>query len=601
MENLEKVLVSLKDSRPVVKIGWTGENDARGIIWDISKWQEVYGDGICTLLNQRETDDAPYPCSITIDGKFAVWQVADADLGTGGNGKCQLIYQVGEEVVAKSPVYKTLAERSLGGVTIVETPDWVLQVIQAGADAVDAAERAEDAAKKAEDTADGATEAVNSAATAGIQAVNAAGQAAIGAVGNAQTSAVAAVNDAKNAGVQAVNDEKKTAVEAVQGVQAQATEAVETAGNQALQDISDAKTSATGAVNTAGENAVNSVNSAGQTAVENAQTAITTAKNQAVSDVQAAEQSAVEKVQEAQTAGVQAVENVGTTEVEKIAQTGDQRYAPIESAIKVSGYSDGLVSLSPTIPWYLQDLKIYGKSTQDGTPSPETPIPIVNAGTDGQIEVTINDGGNQSQTLILKTLNGLPGIPVDSGGNYTDENGQQWVCDTIDLDRGVYEKRLEHYMHSDLDFRKDFYNDLTETEIHRFSTLSNPLWKNRVKALCNIFVWKYNESKINVNFQTEENRIRVYLDSTIETVEQAAQYLAEKNTEFLVQLETPVEIPLSDDEIVAYNVLKSYTGTTNISASDNCGVQTSAVADGTKYLENVMNRISALEQNAIGS
>lgn len=588
-------------------------------------------------------------------------------------------------------------------------------MIQAGADAVDAAERAEDAAKKAEDTADGATEAINSAATAGIQAVNAAGQAAIGAVGNAQTSAVAAVNDAKNAGVQAVNDEKKTAVEAVQGVQAQATEAVETAGNQALQDISDAKTSATGAVNTAGENAVNSVNSAGQTAVENAQTAITTAKNQAVSDVQAAEQSAVEKVQEAQTAGVQAVENAGTTEVEKIAQTGDQRYAPIESAIKVSGYSDGLVSLSPTIPWYLQDLKIYGKSTQDRTPSPENPTPIVSAGESGNINIDVTgaqqlpnvsiknyyvnssgtsvgiSNGNYSkifnpvigktyyfrrkshgtrfrlacieelpqvggdaglirteayaindtaqelsikavskyiainlesedafdelmvslqnytnyqpyqfQSFIFSTPNGLPGIPVDSGGNYTDENGQQWVCDTIDLDRGVYEKRLEHYMYSDLDFRKDFYSDVTGTEIHRFSTLPNTLWKNRVKALCNIFVWKYNESKVKVNFQTEEKRVRVYLDSSIETVEQAAQYLAEKNTEFLIQLETPVEIPLSDDEIAAYNVLKSYTGTTNISASDNCGVQTSAVADGTKYLENVMNRISALEQNAIG-
>ena len=32
------------------------------------------------------------------------------------------------------------------------------------------------------------------------------------------------------------------------------------------------------------------------------------------------------------------------------------------------------------------------------------------------------------------TLTGdLPGIPVDSGGNYTDPDGQQWVCDTIDV------------------------------------------------------------------------------------------------------------------------------------------------------------------------
>ena len=163
MNNLEKIVVSLKDSRPLVKIGWTGENDARGIVWDISTWQTIYGDGTCTLLNQREQDTAPYPCPVTIDGKFAVWQVADTDLGTGGNGKCQLIYTVSDETVAKSPVYKTLAERSLGGVTIVETPDWVLQVIQAGADAVDAAERAEESAESAAESAQTAMESVTNA------------------------------------------------------------------------------------------------------------------------------------------------------------------------------------------------------------------------------------------------------------------------------------------------------------------------------------------------------------------------------------------------------------------------------------------------------
>lgn len=36
----------------------------------------------------------------------------------------------------------------------------------------------------------------------------------------------------------------------------------------------------------------------------------------------------------------------------------------------------------------------------------------------------------------------LPGIPVTSGGNYTDSNGQQWICDEVDLERGVYIKRV---------------------------------------------------------------------------------------------------------------------------------------------------------------
>lgn len=49
----------------------------------------------------------------------------------------------------------------------------------------------------------------------------------------------------------------------------------------------------------------------------------------------------------------------------------------------------------------------------------------------------------REQLLTLPTPNGLPGIPVTSGGNYTDENGQQWVCDEVDLERGVKVQRVD--------------------------------------------------------------------------------------------------------------------------------------------------------------
>ena len=48
----------------------------------------------------------------------------------------------------------------------------------------------------------------------------------------------------------------------------------------------------------------------------------------------------------------------------------------------------------------------------------------------------------QPQTLTIQTPNGLPGIPVDSGGNYTDADGQQWICDEIDFKRGKYVQRV---------------------------------------------------------------------------------------------------------------------------------------------------------------
>lgn len=49
----------------------------------------------------------------------------------------------------------------------------------------------------------------------------------------------------------------------------------------------------------------------------------------------------------------------------------------------------------------------------------------------------------REQLLTLPTPTGLPGIPVTSGGNYTDSAGQQWVCDEVDLERGVKVQRVD--------------------------------------------------------------------------------------------------------------------------------------------------------------
>ena len=101
------------------------------------------------------------------------------------------------------------------------------------------------------------------------------------------------------------------------------------------------------------------------------------------------------------------------------------------------------VSVSDAFSAPLCGLTVYGKNTQDGTPTPDAPVPIVSAGDGGTITVTIGDGADERQTIALQTLNGLRGIPVTSGGNYTDPSGQQWVCDEVDLERGVRVQRVD--------------------------------------------------------------------------------------------------------------------------------------------------------------
>lgn len=46
----------------------------------------------------------------------------------------------------------------------------------------------------------------------------------------------------------------------------------------------------------------------------------------------------------------------------------------------------------------------------------------------------------EEQTATLPYI--LNAIPVSSGGNYTDQSGQQWICDEVDLERGVKVQRI---------------------------------------------------------------------------------------------------------------------------------------------------------------
>lgn len=257
-------------------------------------------------------------------------------------------------------------------------------------------------------------------------------------------------------------------------------------------------------------------------------------------------------------------------------------------------------------------LTVYGKSTQDGTPTPDAPVPIVSAGDGGTIAVKVtgknrippnlktNDviecfikkntlitlvfkgdlvskGGNilffsenneqqwfginignaeqhitlrinatkfkyllkdtisenvcltwnasspdyepyREQLLTLPTPNGLPGIPVTSGGNYTDQNGQQWICDEVDLERGVRVQRID----------------------------------------------------------------KTAFDST--------KTLAEQNA----ILATPIETPLTPAEIAAYKALAAYGPDTVVQAGDGAGVKLDYQRDVNIAIKNLEDAVASM-------
>ena len=288
----------------------------------------------------------------------------------------------------------------------------------------------------------------------------------------------------------------------------------------------------------------------------------------------------------------------------------DARYAPIAAAIRptVTGET---ISVNDSVEWPLQGLTVYGKSTQDGTPTPEAPIPIVSAGDGGTITVTVSDGAEQSQTLPVSTPNGLLGIPVDSGGNYTDADGQQWVCDEIDFTRGKYVQRFKLL---ELDGTEDWQRLETITsEVFRFYLTGTGIrnMKNNseiIRGLSTHYTTRspeqtytkstgFSASMYSANF--DGALLYVYDKNHNTTVEDWKSYLAAQKAagtpvKVVYELETPVEADIPEETIEAYKSLTTYAPVTNITtdSTPSAGLSVRYVADVQKYIDNKLNTIN---------
>ena len=209
-------------------------------------------------------------------------------------------------------------------------------------------------------------------------------------------------------------------------------------------------------------------------------------------------------------------------------------------------------------------LTVYGHSTQDGTPSPDNPVPIVSAGDEGEINVSVSDGGTQSQTLTLSTPGGLPGIPVDSGGNYTDESGQQWICDKIDLARGKYMQRVGSVLVDGTVNKFTASADNVFWNLKPFHTAPGAISGQRYLS---IYFSKdfFDANKPNEFIYVVSEKGQEYFD----TIEDLNAFCVEKNAEgnplIIYYPMDPIETDLPAEEIAAYKALHTYSPNTTVS------------------------------------
>lgn len=166
-------------------------------------------------------------------------------------------------------------------------------------------------------------------------------------------------------------------------------------------------------------------------------------------------------------------------------------------------------------------------------------------------EATSYEPYHNPQTLTLSTPNGLPGIMVTSGGNYTDENGQQWICDEVDFERGVYRQRIKHV---NVVFKKGASSSTHSGYRHMAGDIKN-LSREYTECLCNIATYSRDAAngKEGIRASGGYNALVLYYENlTNDTVPANVAYI----------LSDPIETPLSETDIAAYRALTTYKGTT---------------------------------------
>lgn len=205
----------------------------------------------------------------------------------------------------------------------------------------------------------------------------------------------------------------------------------------------------------------------------------------------------------------------------------------------------------------IQDMIIYGKSSQDGTPSPENPVEIKSVV--NPVVKLINEDGLKVQTVTLNNIT-LNAIPVSMGGNVT-INGQQYIADYVDVDRGKVVRNILKWRIANI--KKSFNNDVWHINISELGIDGSKIGLSNMFEIqnTNYAVEKYSELYISYEGISATLNMRGMTDKEFK------KWLSEKNPEVYNVLTVAEEIPITPEEASAFKQLMTYYPVTNISVN----------------------------------
>lgn len=236
------------------------------------------------------------------------------------------------------------------------------------------------------------------------------------------------------------------------------------------------------------------------------------------------------------------------------------------------------------------------------SPNPDYPQDIEVSGSDGSVEVkSASEDGTKSITAIILTPNGIAGIKVNSDGNYTDENGQQWICDEIVKyadGTGKRIKRINKVIADGVNLAFSKRRETNDNVAYEIDTNIIPAMKREysndsVPLMSSHFITMHYGNIVNADvmgiskFDELAGIVCGFgVNSELTTLELANNWLKTNNVTVYYQLETPVETPLTSEEIAEIEKLHTLYPVTNISNDADCGMKVKYIADSKNYIDN---------------
>lgn len=224
-----------------------------------------------------------------------------------------------------------------------------------------------------------------------------------------------------------------------------------------------------------------------------------------------------------------------------------------------------------------------------GIPSPNGDYPQeIRTISDFVVEVKNSMGEVATpQTLnIVIPDQGFYGIPVKSGGNYTDSTGQQWICDEFDFTNKKFIKRTGRIEFDGSSDENWILNSATAERTSFYINVVGADGGSTQECLCNRAIYG-TTNDTDICFFTS-GRFYINVDPSISSLELWRQYLPTHELDVIYQLETPIEYDLTNEQVEQFKKLRSYYGTTYIDndAVPACNMQAELVLDTKLYIDN---------------